>query len=176
MKRIITSLLLLALLVLPLAARPSSIAVGAQLGFTSTGVVGDFEFGPIAIDVGANFPAGIAYIKDLSDGDDWGVLDSVFTMTGGVSYPLSLGEYFSLKLGVGTTLFTDFKNPLVLGFAGPIIKGEYWIPNSSFGLFAKLEVPVFIYAIGEGEAATGFDPHLPILGIFTSTFGVLYAL
>ncbi len=176
MKRILTSLLLLVLLVLPLAARPSSMAVGAQLGFTSTGVVGDFEFGPVALDVGANFPLGLAYIKSLTDGDDWGVLDSLFTMTGGVSYPISLGEQFSLKVGVATTLFTDLKSPLVVGFAGPMIKGEYWIPNSSFGLLAKLDVPVFAYAIGEGGAATGFDPVLPLLGIFTSTFGVLYAL
>ena len=96
-------------------------------------------------------------------------------MTGGVSYPISLGEQFSLKVGIGTTIFTNF-TPWVLGFAGPIIKGEYWIPNSSFGLFAKLDVPIFIYALGGEEATTGFSQGLPLMGIFTSTVGVLYSL
>ena len=175
MKRIVTGLLFLTFLVLPLAARPSSIAVGAQVGFTSTGVVGDFEFGPVALDIGANFPAGLAYIKSLAGGDDWDLANSLFTMTGGVSYPISLGEQFSLKVGIGTTIFTNFA-PWVLGFAGPIIKGEYWIPNSSFGLFAKLDVPIFIYALGGEEATTGFSQGLPLMGIFTSTVGVLYSL
>ena len=176
MKRIATGLLLLTLLVLPLSARPSSIAVGAQLGFTSTGVVGDFEFGPVALDIGANFPAGLAYIKSLAGGDDWDLANSLFTMTGGVSYPISLGEQFSLKVGIGTTIFTNF-TPWVLGFAGAILKGEYWIPNSSFGVFARYDMPFFIYALGGEEGITGFSPGLPLLmGGFTSTIGVLYSL
>jgi hypothetical protein len=175
MKRIISICLVSALMLLPLAARPSSTAVGAQLGFTSTGVVSDFELSPVALNIGANFPAGIAYIRALADGDDWGLASSLLTMTADVCYPISLGEQFGLKVGLGTTLFTNF-TPWVLGFAGPVIKGEYWIPDTRFGLFAKLDVPIFIYAIGEGDTATGFSQALPLMGIFTSSIGVLYAL
>ncbi|HPZ16241.1 MAG TPA: hypothetical protein PLX25_06215 [Sphaerochaeta sp.] len=175
MKRTLSILVILVTLMSPALARPASFAVGAQLGFASTGVVADMELGPVALDIGANFPAGIAYIKTLAGGDDWGLTDSLFTMTTDLTYPISLGEDFSLKVGLGNTLFTNFSES-VLGFAGVAVKGEYWIKGGPFGLFAKIDLPVFLYAIGETTTESGFSYGLPLVGIFTSSIGVLYAL
>jgi hypothetical protein len=35
---------------------------------------------------------------------------------------------------VGTTAFTNF-GPVLTGFAGPVVKGEYWIPDKKTGIF-----------------------------------------
>lgn len=175
MKRILAIFIILAVLAVPVFARPSSYAVGGQLGFTSTGAVVDMEFGPVALNIGANFPAGIAYITKLAGDDDWDIANSLFTMTTDLTYPISLGDDFSLKVGLGNTLFTNFSKS-ALGFAGVVAKGEYWINGGPFGLFAKVDLPLFLYAIGDTETVGGFSHALPLMGIFTSTVGVLYAL
>lgn len=175
MKRTLSFLVIFAILTLPILARPSSVAIGAQLGFTSTGVVADLETGPVALDIGANFPAGLTYIQALTGDIDLDIFSSIFTLTADLSYPIRLGPDFSLKMGLGTTLFSDFSS-YALGLAGAVIKGEYWIKGGPFGLFAKIDVPIYIYAIGDSSTEGGFDPALPLFGFITSTAGLLYAL
>ncbi|MDY0304053.1 MAG: hypothetical protein RBQ65_05295 [Sphaerochaeta sp.] len=175
MKRTFAILVVLVLSIFPALARPSSFAIGAQLGFLSTGVVVDGHLGPVALDIGANFPAGITYIDALSDNDDLNIEDSIFSMTADITVPINLGSDFSLKLGLGTTLFSDFSEYAV-GLAGGVVKGEYWIKGGPFGLFVKMDLPLLLYAIGESSAAGGFNAALPLLGILTSTVGFLYAL
>lgn len=159
-----------------LPAREKNIAVGAQLGFTTSGVLVDVGLGSLYLQAGVGYPLGISYIAALSDDED--IFYNVFTYNADISQAFALSDQFDLKLGIGTTAFTNF-GPVIIGFAGPVIKGEYWIPNKNMGLFLNLNVPVMAYGIVEDDDTFNggviFDPVFPLIGLVTSTFGVLYS-
>lgn len=176
---IVMVLIVLLLITTPLTARANeSLAIGGQLGFLATGAVIDIPLGPIAIQAGVNYPLGIAYIDAIADlgGALTGLFDSIFVATADVTFPISLGENFDLKIGVSTLAFTDF-NTSAFGMLGPAIKGEYWIPNKNYGLYVHLNSPLMVYGVTEAD---GFmyeaDPAIALLGLFTTTAGVLWAL
>ncbi|NCB01716.1 MAG: hypothetical protein EOM67_06065 [Spirochaetia bacterium] len=154
------------------------LAIGGQLGFLATGVVVDIPLGPIAIQGGLNYPLGIKYIGEAS-GEDTGDLDSFldafFVVSADITYPISMGENFDLKVGVSTLGFTDFQAG-ILGVAGITVKGEYWVPNKNYGLFVNLNSPLIIYGVAEGEFFQESNAYLPLIGLVTSTAGMLWRL
>ena len=176
MKRIMLVVLILLLTVGSLTARPSSVAVGAQLGFAASGVVVDVGLGSLYLQAGIGYPLGIAYIGTVGGADDAFV--DVATLTADVSQAFSLSENFDIKVGIGTTAFTNFQ-PIIFGLAGPVLKGEYWVPNKNFGLTLTLNIPVMAYGViednDEFDGGVFFDPLFPLFGLFTSTIGVLYS-
>lgn len=176
MKRIMLVVLILLLTVGSLTARPSSVAVGAQLGFAASGVFVDVGLGSLYLQAGIGYPLGIAYIGTVGGADDAFV--DVATLTADVSQAFSLSENFDIKVGIGTTAFTNFQ-PIIFGLAGPVLKGEYWVPNKNFGLTLTLNVPIMAYGyVEDDEIFTGgfvFDAFLPLMGLVTSTVGVLYS-
>jgi len=182
-KRFVLCILLVMILVFSHAALFArgfgNIAIGAQAGFIATGIVVDIDLGPIALNAGVNYPLGWTYIAALAGGSA-AAFPALFTVTADVTAPFPLGEDFMLKLGANTVAFTDFQAGII-GIAGACIKGEYWIPNRNYGLFVNLNVPVMAYGvIGEltgDDTASGmfFDPALPLLGLFTTTAGVLWS-
>jgi hypothetical protein len=174
-----TAVLLIALLLLTtfsLSARQRSIAVGAQLGFTTSGAIVDVGLGNLYIQAGIGYPLGLTYIASQTDFED--KLFDIYTFNLDISQAYALSDNFDIKLGLGTTAFTNF-GPVILGLAGPVVKGEYWIPNKNIGLFVNLNVPVMAYGLIEGDdtfdGAVVFDGLLPLLGLITSTVGVLYS-
>jgi hypothetical protein len=173
------ALLLIVLLLLTtfsLSARQRSIAVGAQLGFTTSGAIVDVGLGNLYIQGGIGYPLGISYIATFADDGD--VFFNVFTFNFDISQAYALSDNFDLKLGLGTTAFTNF-GPVILGVAGPVVKGEYWIPNRNMGLFVNLNIPVMAYGLVEGDSTFDgtvfFHGLLPLIGLVTSTVGVLYS-
>lgn len=176
MKRIAFVLLIVLITIGSLGARPSGVAVGAQLGFAASGVVVDVGLGSLSINAGLNYPLGITYIAAVLEEDD--VFVDVFSFTADISQSFALSDNFDIKVGVGTTAFTNF-GPVVLGLAGPVLKGEYWVPNDNFGLFLQLNVPLLAFGFIEGndefDGGIVYNPILPLLGLFTSTVGVLYS-
>lgn len=153
------------------------IAVGGQFGFLATGVVVDIPVGPLAIQAGLNYPLGVKYIGEVS-GDSSGVdafTDAFFVVSSDITYPISLGTNFDLKFGVSALGFTDFSAG-ILGAAGIAIKGEYWLEDKNIGLFVNLNAPVVLFAWTEDGFETITDPLLPIIGLVTSTAGVLVRL
>ncbi|MDD2297731.1 MAG: hypothetical protein PHX79_07955 [Sphaerochaetaceae bacterium] len=178
MKKIRTILLmmLLVLIISPVAARPhNGIALGAQIGFLTTGVVVDIPLGPIAINAGVNYPLGFKYIEWLGGETDGDFFTPYFTVTGDVTAPIPLGDNFDLKLGISTVAFTDFTTGM-FGVAGGTIKGEYWIPNKNTGLFVNLNVPIAVYIVTEEQTWGLINSYVPLIGIFTTTAGVLWTL
>lgn len=160
----------------PLSAREKSVAVGAQLGFTTTGVLVDVGLGETYIQAGINYPLGITYIASTTDSEE--KFFDIYTFNADISQAFALSDNFDLKIGLGTTAFTNF-GPVVIGFAGPVVKGEYWIPNKNVGIFLNLNIPVMGYGVIEDDetfdGGVVFNPLLPLAGLFTSTVGVLYA-
>ena len=53
-------------------------------------------------------------------------------------------------------------------------KGEYWIPNKNGSVYAH-GCPYWCYAISETESAFGVGAEVPLLGILTTSAGVLWA-
>ena len=176
MKR--TTILLLVLIVSlgTLSARENSVAVGAQLGFTTTGVLVDVGLGDLYLQAGVNYPMGITYIASTTDSEE--KFFDIYSFNADISQAFALSENFDMKIGLGTTAFTNF-GPVVLGLAGAVVKGEYWIPNKNTGIFVNLNIPVMAYGfIEDDETFDGgvvFNPLFPLAGLFTSTVGVLYA-
>ena len=168
--------LILLIVLSSLPAREKSIAVGAQLGFTTSGVLIDVGLGELYVQAGIGYPLGLTYIAAQTDSED--KFFDVYTFTADISQGFALSDNFDLKLGLGTTAFTNF-GPVVLGVAGAVIKGEYWIPNRNMGLFINLNVPVMAYGYVEGDntfdGAVVFNGLLPLAGLLTSTVGVLYS-
>ncbi|MGD9927935.1 MAG: hypothetical protein AB7S66_10340 [Sphaerochaeta sp.] len=132
MKR--SPILLLALVVSPgpLSARENSVAIGVQLGFTTSGVVADVGLGDLYLQAGINYPLGITYIASTTDSSE--KFFDIYTFNADISQAFALSDSFDLKIGVGTTAFTNF-GPVLTGFAGPVVKGEYWIPDKKTGIF-----------------------------------------
>ncbi|MDY0244233.1 MAG: hypothetical protein RBQ89_05350 [Sphaerochaeta sp.] len=176
MKRTTILLLVLVLSLGTLSARENSVAVGAQLGFTTTGVLVDVGLGDLYLQAGVNYPMGISYIAAYADDDN--VFNNIFTFNADISQAFALSENFDMKIGLGTTAFTNF-GPVVLGLAGAVVKGEYWIPNKNTGIFVNLNIPIMAYGFIEDDdtfdGGVVFDPLFPLAGLFTSTVGVLYA-
>jgi hypothetical protein len=176
MKRIALVLLILLFVAGSAFARPSSVAVGAQLGFASSGAVVDIGLGSLYLNAGVNYPLGITYIASTLDEED--VFVDIVTLTADVSQAFALSENFDIKVGIGTTAFTNF-GPVILGLAGPVVKGEYWVPNKNFGLTLTLNIPVMGFGVIEdNEDFNGgvvFNPLFPLFGLVTSTIGVLYS-
>ncbi|WP_319756247.1 hypothetical protein [uncultured Sphaerochaeta sp.] len=176
MKR--TTILLLVLIVSlgTLSARENSVAVGAQLGFTTTGVLVDVGLGDLYLQAGVNYPLGMTYIATYADAEDTFV--DIYTFNADISQAFALSENFDMKIGLGTTAFTNF-GPVVLGLAGAVVKGEYWIPNKNTGIFLNLNIPVMAYGIIEDndtfDGGVVFNGLFPLAGLLTSTVGVLYA-
>ena len=173
-KVVLVVLLIILVASFNLSARPNkNIALGFQVGAFATGPVVDIPLGPLALNVGVNYPLLIGWIKTISDMDS-DLFKSVFFLSGDLTYPIALGEQFDLKLGVSTLAGTDFKN-LMVGTVGVTAKGEYWIPNKNVGLFMHMDVPIGLYAISETESAFGVGAEVPLLGILTTSAGVLWA-
>ena len=176
MKRTVILLLVLVVSLGTLSAREKSVAVGAQLGFTTTGVLVDVGLGDLYLQAGVNYPMGISYIAAYADDDN--VFKNIFTFNADISQAFALSENFDMKIGLGTTAFTNF-GPVVLGLAGAVVKGESWIPNKNTGIFVNLNIPVMAYGFIEDDdtfdGGVVFNPLFPLAGLLTSTVGVLYA-
>ncbi len=176
MKRMLfVCVLMLTLVVSMLPARDQKIAVGGQLGFASSGVVVDIGLGSLYLQAGVNYPLGVSYIASALEAED--VFYDIVTFNADISQAFALSENFDLKLGLGTTAFSNF-GPVVLGLGGLVLKGEYWIPNQNYGLFLNLNIPVLAYGFIEDDenfdGGVVFNPLLPLAGLLTSTIGVLY--
>ncbi|MBJ2356698.1 hypothetical protein [Sphaerochaeta sp. S2] len=176
MKRTTILLLVLILSLGTLSARQNSVAVGAQFGFTTTGVLVDVGLGDLYLQAGVNYPLGLTYIASTTDSAD--KFFDIYTFNADISQAFALSENFDMKIGLGTTAFTNF-GPVVLGLAGAVVKGEYWIPNKNTGVFVNLNIPIMAYGFIEDDdtfdGGVVFDPLFPLAGLFTSTVGVLYA-
>ena len=156
------------------AGANDSLAIGGQLGFLASGVVLDAPLGPLDIQAGVNYPLGFKYIQEAVDPDN-DFFFPYFVVTADVTYPIPLGENFDLKIGASTLGFTDFETG-IFGAAGVALKGEYWIQEKDMGLFINLNAPLFIY-LYSGEEFTSFShPLIPLVGLVSSTFGVLWRL
>lgn len=173
--RTILAILIFTLVITPATARPNQgLAIGAQVGFLATGVIVDVPLGPIALNAGINYPMGFKYLDWISGETEGGdFFKPYFTVTGDITAPIPLGDNFDLKLGVSSVAFTDFSTGMY-GVAGGTIKGEYWIPNKNTGLFVNLNVPVVIYFLTENEQLIFSNPVIPLIGLFTTTAGVLW--
>jgi hypothetical protein len=176
MKRmLLVCVLMLTLAVAILPARDQKIAVGGQIGFASSGVVVDVGLGSLYLQAGVNYPLGITYIGSALEAED--VFVDIVTFNADISQAFALSENFDLKLGIGTTAFSNF-GPVVLGLGGVVLKGEYWIPNQNYGLFLNLNIPILAYGFIEDDdnfdGGVVFNPLLPLAGLLTSTVGVLY--
>ncbi|MBI9094338.1 MAG: hypothetical protein JEY71_05600 [Sphaerochaeta sp.] len=172
-------ILILLLGLSPLVARDNNIAVGFQAGFAATGVVIDVGLGSLYLNAGINYPLGYSYIAtNAGAGDE--AFPKVATLTLDVSTAFALSENFDLKLGFGGIVLTDF-GPVAGGLAGPVLKGEYWIPDNNYGLFLNINVPVMLFGVliddanGDTSAAVDFNPLYPLLGLLTTSVGVLYS-
>ncbi len=176
-KIVIISMLILICITGTLTARANdSIAIGGQLGFLASGVVVDAPLGNLDIQAGLNYPLGFKYIEWATESEEGSFFVPFFVVTADVTYPISLGEFFDLKFGVGTLGFTDFESG-IFGAAGLVMKGEYWIEEKDMGLFMNMNVPVAAYiANAEGDFASIVHPMMPLLTFATSTMGVLFTL
>lgn len=163
----------------PLSARENNLAVGFQAGFAASGVVLDVGLGPLYLNAGVNYPLGYTYIAGTS-GAGSEAFPPVATLTLDISTAFPMGENFDLKIGLGGIMLTDF-GPIFGGVVGPVIKGEYWVPNKNYALFLNINVPVMLYGVlidddgGSPSAGVDFDPLYPLLGLLTTTVGVLYS-
>jgi hypothetical protein len=178
-RNLLISLLLVSTLGIgTVSARESTFALGLQAGFVATGVVADLQLGSLGLSAGLNYPIGYTYIASLSDSGTENLFAQAATVTADITIAFDLSDAFSLKLGVCTIALTNF-GPTFGGIAGPCLKGEYWIPNKKTGLFVNLNAPVMLYGVAvdefsEADAAIVFSPWLPLAGLFTTTFGVLF--
>ena len=176
MKRmLLVCVLMLTLAVAILPARDQKIAVGGQIGFAASGVVVDIGLGSLYLQAGVNYPLGVSYIASALEAED--VFYDIVTFNADISQAFALSENFDLKLGIGTTAFSNF-GPVILGLGGVVLKGEYWIPNQNYGLFLNLNIPILAYGFIEYDdnfdGGVVFNPLLPLAGLLTSTVGVLY--
>ncbi|NLK06586.1 MAG: hypothetical protein GX315_09510, partial [Spirochaetales bacterium] len=135
----------------------------------------DVGLGSLYLQAGVNYPLGITYIGSALEAED--VFVDIVTFNADISQAFALSENFDLKLGIGTTAFSNF-GPVILGLGGVVLKGEYWIPNQNYGLFLNLNIPVLAYGFIEDDdnfdGGVVFNPLLPLAGLLTSTVGVLY--
>ncbi|NLA92372.1 MAG: hypothetical protein GX842_02880 [Spirochaetales bacterium] len=174
--RKICIVLLLILLSTPLIfARPTKgIAIGAQVGPLATGAVADFPLGPVSLSLSIGTPLMVNYIMGQSGDVFDTTIAPFFIVTGDFTYPIALGEHFDLKVGISTLAGTDFEYGII-GVAGGTIKGEYWIPNKNIGIFMQMGLPILAYVGGPDIGlVTTVNWAIPLLGIFTSTAGVLW--
>lgn len=173
------SILILLMGFAPLSAREKTIAAGFQAGFAATGVVLDVGLGPLYLNTGINYPLGYTYVVATSGGGSE-AFPKVVTFTLDVSTAFAMGENFDLKIGLGSILLTDF-GPLSGGLVGPVIKGEYWVPYKNYGFFLNINVPVMLFGVliddagGDTTAVVDFNPIYPLLGLLTTSAGVLYS-
>lgn len=180
-ERVTVTIFILILLfgISPLVARDKNLAVGFQAGFAATGVVVDVGLGPFYLNAGLNYPLGYSYIaSNVGAGD--AAFPKVATLTLDVSTAFPMGENFDLKLGLGGIVLTDF-GPVAGGLVGPVLKGEYWVPGNNYGLFLNINVPVMLFGVliddanGDTSAAFDFNPLYPLLGLLTTSVGVLFS-
>jgi len=175
------TILLIALLLIfttTITARANEkLAIGGQLGFLASGVVVDVPLGSLALQAGLNYPLGFRYINEFTaDSEEFNeFIEAFFVVSADVTYPISLGTNFDLKIGMSALGFTDFQEG-VIGAAGVAIKGEYWLEEKDVGLFVNLNAPVILFAMAPGEINTITHPLLPLIGLVTSTAGVLWRL
>ncbi len=174
---IILAALLLVFTTTITARANEKIAIGGQFGFLATGVVVDIPVGPLAIQAGLNYPLGFRYINEVTDDSEEfnEFLGAFFVVSADVTYPMSLGPNFDLKVGVSALGFTDFQAG-ILGAAGVAIKGEFWAEEKNFGLFVNLNAPVILFAASSEGIETITNPLLPLIGLVSSTAGVLFRL
>ncbi len=170
--------LVLILGIFPLTARENNMAFGFQTGFAATGVLFDIGLGPVYLNAGINYPLGYSYIASVADASSSEAFPPIATLTLDVSTAFALSDAFDLKVGLGGIFLTDF-GPIAGGFVGPVLKGEYWVPDKNYALFVNIHVPVMLIGVlfDDGSTSTGvdFNPLYPLAGIFTSTVGVLYS-
>ncbi|HAF86095.1 MAG TPA: hypothetical protein DCG32_06995 [Sphaerochaeta sp.] len=174
--------LILLLGISSLPARDNNIAVGFQAGFATTGVVVDIGVGPIYLNAGINYPLGYnAFRAANNEGAGQDAFPKVATFSFDVSTAFPKGENFDLKLGLGGIVLTDFGS-VAGGLVGPVLKGEYWIPNKNYALFLTINMPVMIFGVligdigGDSSDAVDFDPMLyTMFSLLTTSVGVLYS-
>ena len=81
-KVVLVVLLIILVASFNLSARPNkNIALGFQVGAFATGPVVDIPLGPLALNVGINYPLLIGWIKTISDMDS-DLFKSVFFLSG----------------------------------------------------------------------------------------------
>jgi len=183
-KRFTSTILFLILLlgISSLPARDNNIAVGFQAGFATTGVVADIGLGPIYLNAGINYPLGYnAFRAANNEGAGQDACPKVATFSFDVSTAFPKRENFYLKLGLGGILLTDFGS-VAGGLVGPVLKGEYWIPNKNYALFLTINMPVMIFGVlisdigGDSSDAVDFDPMLyTMFSLLTTSVGILYS-
>ena len=177
MKRFL--IILIAVIILastPLVSKANdTLAFGGQLGFLASGVVIDIPFGALDVQAGINYPLGFSFIQAATDNIDDAFFFPYFNVTADVTYPVSLSDNFDLKFGISTLGFTDFESG-VFGALGGAIKGEFWIQEKDIGLFMNLNAPIMVYLFADGESLVFTDPLLPLIGLVSSTVGILYRL
>jgi hypothetical protein len=168
--------MILLIITIPLFSRANEdISVGLQVGFLASGVVVDVPFGPLALQAGLNYPLGFSFIQVATGNIDDAFFEPFFNVSADITYPISLGENFDLKVGVSTLGFTDFANGIFGAFGGTL-KGEYWVQEKDLGLFVNLSIPAMVYLFADGERIIFTDPLLPLIGLISSSVGVLYRL
>lgn len=173
------AVLILVMAIAPLSARENKVAMGFQAGFAATGLVVDVGLGPLYLNAGINYPLGYTYVA-ASSGAGSDSFPKVATFTLDISTAFAMGENFDLKIGLGGILLTNF-GPATGGLVGPVIKGEYWVPNKNYGLFLNINVPVMLFGVliddagGDSTAVVDFNPLYPLLGLLTTSVGVLYS-
>jgi hypothetical protein len=174
------AVLFLAVGMLPLAADPEkSIAIGGKFGFADIGVSADFPVGPLVITPGIGYPGGLWFLGEMLD-----VFNLPFvtepgpTFTLDVTYPVSIGERFDLKLGANIWIMPDINFSGMWGTAGLSVRPEYWFGDGRWGIVWNLNVPLIHYGWPSlsGNFFNEFDPTLPLFGLLTSSLGVLYSL
>ena len=180
MKKLLIILIALLLIssTLLFARANDKLAIGGQLGFLASGAVVDVPLGPLAVQAGINYPLGIKYIGEVTGAGDEldAILNAFFLVSADVTYPISLGDNFDIKIGASALGITDFAEGFV-GVAGVAIKGEFWIQEKNIGLFANFNAPMIVFSLPGGIIADVLQaPLLPLVGLVTSTAGVLWRL
>ncbi|MDY0288123.1 MAG: hypothetical protein RBR15_04785 [Sphaerochaeta sp.] len=172
----ITVLLLVALHSLP--AGDSSLSMGFQAGFATTGSIVDMSLELLSLSVGFNVPLGYSHIAHTFDADPDASLFLLYTLSGDATIAIPFGENLILKAGMGAIALTDL-GPRITGVIGSVFKAEYWLWESNTALFISVLIPVRRFEIirqqGGGTQRSAYSvPGLEKEWPYTSSIGLLY--
>ncbi len=175
-KILICILLLVAVHFLP--ARESSLAMGFQAGFTTTGSIVDMQTDLLNFSIGFNVPLGYAQAAYAFDVDPQVSPYWFYTLSGDVTFAFTFDENLFLKAGVGAIALTNF-GPRITAVIGPVFKAEYWVWESNSALFVSVLVPTKRFELehqvqGPPTRRIYSVPGLAEEWLFTSSIGMLY--